>query len=139
MEYFIVTVIAFMIGWKISELFHVISFKNILKDLGVSEQELRRLHTKMALEHGVEDLPDSHAAAAREGKTVVEIKIEQLQGQLFAYDLTQDTFIAQGRDGDELLQRILDKYPTNVRVICDVAHGGEHLNDAVARLSEKQT
>lgn len=137
LEYLIIAVIAFLIGYKVSEIMHVLSFKNILKDLGVSEQELRRLHTKLAQDHGVEDLPDSDAAAAREGKTVVEIKIEQLQGQLFAYELTKDTFIAQGRDGDELLQRILDKYPTNVRVICDRAHGGEHLNSAVQKLNEK--
>jgi hypothetical protein len=137
MEYFIIAVLAFIIGYKVSEIFHVISFKKILEDLGVDGQQLKKLHNRLAEEHGLAPYPENSAAAANSGKTVIEIKIEQVQGQLFAYDLIKESFIAQGRDGDELLQRILDKYPTNVRVICDVANGGKLINDAAERLASK--
>jgi len=137
MEYFIIAVLAFMIGYKVSEIIHVISFKKVLEDLGVSGQQLKKLHDRLAEEHGLAPYLENNAAAANDGKTVIEIKIEQVQGQLFAYDLVKESFIAQGRDGDELLERILDKYPTNVRVICDRSNGGELITDAAERLAAK--
>lgn len=136
MEYFIIAIIAFIVGWKISEIIHVISFKNILEDLKVNKDDLVKLQQRMIREHGLD--PDKHAAAVSDGKTVIDIKVEEHQGQLFAYTVNQNQFIAQGQTSDELLERILDKYPTNVRVICDVAHGGELINEAAKRLSAKK-
>jgi hypothetical protein len=135
-DYFIIAVLAFLIGYKASEIIHVISFKKILEDLNVNGNDLKRLKRQLEQEHGLED-PSEPAAAADDGKIILDIKIEEVQGQLFAYELHQDTFIAQGRDGEELLQRLLDRYPTNVRVICDRAHGGELINEAVQKLSQK--
>jgi hypothetical protein len=137
-DYFIIAVIAFLIGYKASEIIHVISFKKILEDLNVNGNDLKRLKRQLEQEHGLED-PSESAAATDDEKIILDIKIEEVQGQLFAYELHQDTFIAQGRDGDELLQRLLDRYPTNVRVICDRAHGGELINAAVQKLSQKNS
>lgn len=131
MDYFIIAFLAFVVGFKISELIHVTSFKKILDDLNVSPDQLKSLLQK----NGVDIVDDE--TQAQPTKTQIEIKVETVQGQLFAYDLHKDTFIAQGRDGDELIERILAKFPTNVRVICDVAHGGELINDAVQRMAQK--
>ncbi len=130
MDYFILAFIAFVVGFKISELIHVTSFKKILEDLNVTSDQLRGILTKNGVD--TKDLPQETST-----KTQIEIKVETVQGQLFAYDLHKDTFIAQGRDGDELLERILAKFPTNVRVICDVDHGGALISEAAQRLAQK--
>jgi hypothetical protein len=130
MEYFIIAAFAFFIGWKGSQLFHVISFKKILEDLNVKESDLRRLHNKLA-----EDLGEAESQPEpQETKTVIDIKVEQHQGMLFAYEVKHDTFVAQGQNGDELLSRILDKYPVNVRVVCDRSNGGDYIEDAVKKM-----
>ena len=139
MEYFIIAVIAFIAGYKISEIIHVISFKKILEDLNVNKGDLVNLHQRLLRDHGLEEeSPRNSAAAGSDGKTVIDIKVEQHEGQLYAYTVNQNQFIAQGQTSDELLGRILDKYPTNVRVICDVANGGELINDAAQRLAAKR-
>jgi hypothetical protein len=129
METIILTIFAFIVGYKVSSWIHAMTFKKILDDLGVGEKELRELHHKLADELGVppeiEDRPSD--------KTVVEIKIEEHQGHLYAYEVEQDTFIAQGQTGDELLSRVMEKYPVNHRVICDRSNGGDLIADAVER------
>ena len=140
MEYFIITVVAFALGWKISEIFHVISFKKILEDLNVNGEDLKKLHNKIARDQGLAELyPSKNAAAESDGKTVVDIKVEELQGQLYAYEVDRDTFIAQGQTSDELLERILDRYPANHRIICDRSNGGDLITDAVERLAERNS
>jgi len=114
-----------------------VSFKKILDDLGVTEQDLRKLHNQLAKELGEEPDPSANAANSADDKVIIDIKVEEHQGQLFAFELDKELFIAQGKDGDELIQRILDKYPTNVRVTCDRSNGGELITDAVKRLAEK--
>ena len=132
METFILLALGFVVGWKLSELFHVMSFKKILEDLNVKETDLRRLHSKLATE-----LDDSVKEAEPQDKVVVEIKIEQHQGLLYAFEVEKDSFVAQGRDGDELLERILAKYPVNYRVICDKSNGGEFINEAVQKMAQR--
>jgi len=128
MEYFIIAVIAFLVGYKASELIHVISFKKILEDLNINSSDLNRLKQQLEKENPLES-----AAAANDDKVVIDIKIEQLQGQLFAYDLHESTFIAQGRDSDELLERLLNRLPANTRICCDRSNGGELIEDSVKR------
>jgi hypothetical protein len=129
METVILTILAFIVGYKVSSWIHAMTFKKILDDLGVGEKELRELHNKLA-----DELVDSPEAEEKvTDKTVVEVKIEQHQGHLYAYELEQDTFIAQGQTSDELLSRIMERYPVNHRVICDRSNGGDLIADAVER------
>jgi hypothetical protein len=128
METFILVALGFVVGWKLSEIFHVMSFKKILEDLDVKEADLRKLHSKLASDS------EEDEAEKPTGKIIIEIKVEQHQGLLFAYEAEDDTFIAQGQNGDELLSRILDKYPVNVRVVCDRSNGGELIEEAVQKL-----
>ena len=132
METFILIVLGFVVGYKISEIVHVYSFKKILDDLGVGEGDLRKLHSKLAKEVGEEAEEEPQAE-----RIPVEIKVEEHQGILFAYEAEHDTFIAQGKTSDELLERIMNKYPVNVRVICDRSNGGDLIEEAVQRLVAK--
>jgi len=126
MEYLIIAAAAFFVGWKASELVHVLSFKKILEDLGVNESHLKKLAEKIG---DTDDEP-----AEQPEKTVINIRVEKVEGQLMAFERDHDQFIAQGKDSDELLQRIMDRYPTNVRVVCDRRDGGDLITEAVDNL-----
>ena len=128
MEYLIVAAIAFFVGWKISEILHVFSFKRILEDLGVNEDRLKKLAEKINQGDSKDQDQDTS------GKTVINIKVEEVEGVLMAFERDHQQFIAQGKTSDELLQRIMDRYPANVRVVCDVNDGGNLITEAVDNL-----
>jgi hypothetical protein len=134
MEYLILAVFSFYIGYKVAELVSVASFKKILEDLDVKEDQLRELVKK----NGIELEDDSDSESAKDQRTVVEIKVEEVHGCLYAYEAVKDTFIAQGRDGDELVQRLLQALPVNTRIICDRDNGGDLITNAVEKLTEKK-
>ncbi len=137
METIILTILAFVLGYKISGFIHVMSFKKILEDLGIGQQDLLKVKDKV--QRDLEDLESpSKSSADNDGKTVVEIKIEEMQGQLYAFELTKDTFIAQGQNSEELVERLLQKLPINTRIICDRSNGGELITDAVEKLAERK-
>jgi hypothetical protein len=131
MDYLIVALVALFVGYKISGIIHVISFKRILDDLNISNEDLRQVAERMDLDDHISPRPSS-------AKQQVLIKVEQVQGQLFAYDLQQATFLAQGSSSEELIQRLLEKMPVNTQIVCDIADGGELITDAVERLRDKQ-
>ena len=126
MELIIIAVVAFYFGFKIAEMVHVASFKKILNDLKISEQQLRDLVQKNGLD--LDEAPEDSDAAK------VEIKIEQHLDQLYVYELGSDRFVAQGKTSDEIMQRIVDNYPKGTRVICTTENGGLILSAAAERL-----
>jgi hypothetical protein len=128
MELIIIAVVAFYFGFKIAEIVHVSSFKKILNDLKISEQQLRDLVQKNGLDLDQDEAPEESFAAK------VEIKIEQHLGQLYVYELGSDRFVAQGKTSDEIMQRIVDSYPKGTRVICTTENGGLILSAAAERL-----
>jgi hypothetical protein len=126
MELIIIAAVAFYFGFKIAEIVHVSSFKKILNDLKISEQQLRDLVQKNGLD--LDEAPEESDAAK------VEIKIEQHLDQLYVYELGSDRFVAQGKTSDEIMQRIVDSYPKGTRVICTTENGGLILSAAAERL-----
>jgi hypothetical protein len=126
MELIIIAAVAFYFGFKIAEIVHVSSFKKILNDLKISEQQLRDLVQKNGLD--LDEAPEESDAAK------VEIKIEQHLDQLYVYELGSDRFVAQGKTSDEIMQRIVDNYPKGTRVICTTENGGLILSAAAERL-----
>jgi hypothetical protein len=127
METIILVTIAFVAGWKLNELVMAASFKKILDDLKVTDQSLRDL----AERNGIE-LPPENAAEATT-KTEVEIKVEEVEGCLFAYD-TRDLFLAQARDADTLLSRIIERFPAGTRITVSKEHGADIIEAAALRL-----
>ena len=119
-EFLIVFILGWYIGHKISGYWMALSFREILKDLGVTEQQLRKLAEKNDIPLPVENPRDSITGEVT--LTPMEIRIEEHQGILFAYRLDNDQFLGQGPDRDQLIERLKDNL-TNVRLIVAEENG----------------
>ena len=114
--------LGFAVGWflasKVTTALHLSSFKKILEDLGVTNQQMQKLRDNIKLE--LDDAID-------EPETVCEIKIEQHGDQLYAYRKEDDHFLGQGTDRDSLIARISKEFSGQVRLIIREEDGAEHI------------
>jgi hypothetical protein len=118
MEYIILGIVAFYIGWKLSSIWSQITFSEILKDLKVSEDQLR----KLAAEKGFvldDEETDPEAEPVLEE---IEVKIEQHHGQLYAFRADNDQFLGQGTTRDDLVKRLAESL-NDVRLIIREENG----------------
>ncbi len=115
LTYIIIAVFAFALGHKFSTIFHVMSFKRILDDLGVTREQMLQLARK----NGMELLdPEDTAVNSEPGLEVIHIKLEAHQGQIYAFRKDNDQFLGQGQDTDSLISALKSRM-NNVRLIVD--------------------
>jgi hypothetical protein len=119
MELLLVIAVAFFLGWKASQTWHLFTFKQILQDLKVTNSDLHRLAQEQGIEieQPEEEDPNSHLPE-------LEVKIEQHPEGLFAYRKADGFFIAQGKDREALMQNLVNNL-TNVRVIVAKEDGAD--------------
>lgn len=120
LRYVLIFALGGVIGYKLSQAYMLMSFRQILDELGITDRQMQQL----AEDNGVE-VADSGETP---GLTPVEIFIEQHHGQLFAYRLADGVFLGQAADGPALVQRLTENL-SNVRVIVDKDHGADYLTD----------
>lgn len=122
-EFLIVFALGCWLGHKVSGFLMALSFREILKDLGVTDQQLKKLAEKNGI-----DLPEKLTEEPEETATLtpIEIRIEQHQGVLYAYRLDNEQFLGQGTDREALINRLKDNL-TNVRLIIAEEHGADLL------------
>ena len=120
MELILLTTVVFALGYMIGGWSAIKTFSRILQKLGVTDQQLRKLN-------------EEQTAAVPEDRsnTVVQIKIEQIGGALYAYTVDTDTFLAQGTTAEDLVRGILQRLPTGSKVICSREQGGELIESAL--------
>jgi hypothetical protein len=126
MEILIAVIIAFVFGWYLGSWVttHLLalSFRQILTDLGVKNEQLRQLATDVGV-----DVPDvNENTATGDPLTPLEVIIEQHQGVLYAYRKDTKQFLGQGTDRQGLIDSI-SKRMTDVRLIIDQADGADLL------------
>jgi hypothetical protein len=126
MELLIAIAIAFAAGWYVGSWIttHLLalSFRQILNDLGVKNEQLK----KLARDVGVE-VPDvNQNTADGDQLTPLEIVLEQHQGVIYAYRKDNQQFLGQGTDQQGLVDSI-SKRMTDVRLIIDQADGADLL------------
>ena len=112
--------IAFWVGWKISELWQMVTFKELLSDLGVKQQDLEKI--KDQLEQADTDPEDENSHLP-----ILEVRIEQHPEGLFAYRKVDDSFIAQGKDREGLMENLVNNL-NNVKVIVHKEDGADFIN-----------
>jgi ABC-type multidrug transport system fused ATPase/permease subunit len=120
MELFILLVMAFIIGWKVSQVWHLFTFKQILQDLKVSNSDLH----KLAKEQGIELDSSDDEEDENSNLPVLEVKVEQHPEGLFAYRKADGFFIAQGKDREKLMENLVNNL-TNVRVVVAKEDGAD--------------
>jgi len=128
METVILIVLAFIIGWKINEIVMAASFKKILEDLKVPDSALADL----ARRNGIE-IPEESSAEKPKGPEI-NLRIEAVGGSLLAYELDQDSFVAQADDADQLLSRIIERFPVGTKITVQKEHGGDLITQAAERM-----
>ena len=118
LELVIVFALGWIIGWRINDALRTAAIKALLKELGVTDQDLRAA----AARNGIilADAPDTADT------TVVEIRLEQEGNQIYAYRKSDSTFLGQGSDTDSLIER-LNQNLTPCRVVVSKEDGADLL------------
>jgi hypothetical protein len=121
MEYIIVAVLSFVAGWKISQTWHLFTFRSILEDLKISNSDLKRLAAEKGLE--LEEAEQDENA----NLPILEVRVEQQPEGLFAYRKADSLFLAMGKDREALMQNLVHNL-TNVRVVVAKEDGADLIN-----------
>ena len=100
-ELFIATLLGIFIGWQAAKRVHLQGFRDLLRALKVTEQDLTRAMAR--IQSG--EWHPADPEGSEEG-TVVDIKLEQQGTEIFAYRKSDNQFLAQGSDADRLIERL---------------------------------
>ena len=104
------------LGYKVNELLMAHIFRKMLDDAGITTNQLNQFSDHWKAKLGTED--DSVTL------DLVEVKIEKVNDQLFAFHVGSDEFIAQGRTKEDLLAAI-EQRMTNVKLVISPEHGAD--------------
>jgi hypothetical protein len=107
------------IGFKVGEAWYVRIISELLKDLNVTNTQLR----KVLQDKGM-DLVEAGTDEDESDLPVLEVRIEQHPEGLFAYRKADNSFLAQGQDRETLMQALVDNL-SNVRVIVAKEDGAD--------------
>jgi hypothetical protein len=100
-ELIIAAAVGIFIGWRASSRVHLDGFRQLLRALKITEQDLLRAMVKIQSKEW--QLDDVEGAT---DSTVVDVKLEQQGTEIFAYRKSDDQFLAQGSDADSLIERL---------------------------------
>ena len=102
-------IVGYLMGKAVANWTNTLAFREILKDLGVNDADIQKLREKPTDDDELDQL---------------EVKIEQHQGQLYAFRLDNEQFLGQGASREELIESLKGKL-NNVRVIVSEEHGAK--------------
>ena len=120
-ELIIVGLVGIFIGWTASKKVHLDGFRQLLRALKITEDDLLRAMIKIqSREWQLED-PEG-----TKDETVVDVKLEQVGTAIYAYRKSDDQFLAQGIDADSLIAR-LNENLTPCRVVVAQEDGADLL------------
>ncbi len=105
-EIILALLVGIWIGKTVTNALNQMAFGRILQELGVTEQQLRKLKDQVQEDPSEDDLEEIH------------IKLEQHQGQIYAFRVDNDGFLGQGTDRESLIHHLQQRM-TNVRLIID--------------------
>ena len=120
-ELIIVALVGIFVGWQASRRVHLDGFRQLLKALKVTEEDLLRAMIKI---QSKEWQLDDHEGTKDE--TVIDVKLEQQGTEIYAYRKSDDQFLAQGSDADSLIAR-LNENLTPCRVVVAQEDGADLL------------
>jgi len=120
-ELIIVGILGIIVGWHSAKTVHLDGFRQLLKALKVTEEDLLRAMIRIqSKEWQLEE------AEGTKDPTVVDVKLEKVGTAIFAYRKSDDQFLAQGSDADSLIER-LNQNLTPCRVVVAQEDGADLL------------
>ena len=120
-ELIIVGLLGIFIGWRAASHVHLDGFRQLLKALKITEQDLLRAMIKIqSREWQLED-PEGSTDS-----TIVDVKLEQQGTEIYAYRKSDNQFLAQGSDAASLIER-LNQNLTPCRVVVAQEDGADLL------------
>ena len=120
-ELIIAAIIGIFIGWSASKKVHLDGFRQLLKALKITEEDLLRAMIKIQSREW--QLDDQEGST---DETIVDVKLEQQGTEIFAYRKSDDMFLAQGSNADSLIER-LNQNLTPCRVVVAQEDGADLL------------
>jgi len=109
------------VGFKIAEHIHTTIFRDILMKLKVSESDMRSMMRDLQ-----EDLPEDHEDAMPR----VEVKVEQVNDQLYVYRLDTMEFLCQGANREAVLTCLSERFHKDFKIILSEEHGAKYLKES---------
>jgi hypothetical protein len=100
-ELIIAAAVGIFIGWRAARQVHLDGFRQLLKALKVTEEDLLRAMIKIQSREWQLDADEGSADS-----TVVDVKLEQEGTEIFAYRKSDNQFLAQGSNADSLIERL---------------------------------
>ena len=120
-ELIIVGILGIIVGWHSAKTVHLDGFRQLLKALKVTEEDLLRAMIRIqSKEWQLEE------AEGTKDPTVVDVKLEKVGTAIFAYRKSDHQFLAQGTDADSLIAR-LNENLTPCRVVVAQEDGADLL------------
>ena len=120
-ELIIVGILGIIVGWHSAKTVHLDGFRQLLKALKVTEEDLLRAMIRIQSkewqleeDEGTKDV------------ILVDVKLEQVGTAIYAYRKSDDMFLAQGSDADSLIAR-LNENLTPCRVVVAQEDGADLL------------
>jgi len=120
-ELIIVGILGIIVGWHSAKTVHLDGFRQLLKALKVTEEDLLRAMIRIQSKEW--QLEDTEGASDH---AVVDVKLEKVGTAIFAYRKSDDQFLAQGSDADTLIAR-LNENLTPCRVVVAQEDGADLL------------
>jgi len=120
-ETVLILVVVFWLGYQTAARFHRNIFREILKELGVTERQLNDLMLRQQ-----QQLAGHTSQEPTAELDVVEVRLEQMGDVIYAYRKSDDQFLGQGCDRDSLIQR-LNQNLTSCKLVVDVDDGADLL------------
>jgi hypothetical protein len=121
-ETVLIVVVAFWLGYQTAARFHRNIFREILKELGVTERQLNDLLLRQQ-QQLTSLTPQEHAA----DHDVVEVRLEQVGDVIYAYRKSDNQFLAQGLDADALIATLKLNLCAPCKVVVNVDDGADLL------------
>jgi len=100
-ELIITAVVGIFIGWQAAKRVHLQGFRQLLRALKITEDDLIRAMIKIQSHEWQLEEPEGS-----KDSTIVDVKLEQQGTEIFAYRKSDNQFLAQGSNADSLIERL---------------------------------
>lgn len=125
MESYIFAAVGFIVGWIVGAKFTraILQrvFAEMLNDLNIGPDNLRSLAEK----YGMKVTKIESDETTGEAHEVVEVKIEEHHGHLYAFRKDTNKFLGQGANREELIERLKHEFSGTVKMIVRDTDGAD--------------